>query len=344
MTESSKHKRLWRRIAQVVVTLVFVGFLVRTMAGRWSEVQDVIGDLTVRALILSLLASLGAVWCSFMSWRAILADFGHAVPVSGGMRIFFVGQLGKYLPGKVWPVLTQMKLGRAYNVDGRSSAAAVLIAMLMGLGTALLVTACVLPILDDSAFQRYWWTLLVLPIAAAALWPRILNKLLERATRILKRDPMPQPLTARGVVRSALWSIGTWVLYGASLWVLLLDLGTTGPDLIIRATGAFAGSWAIGFLLAISPAGVGPREVALVVLLGPAVGEPVALVAAVVSRLVITAADVIWPGIAVLGERRRQRRLPVDRHLDIAKHDSGTDKTLSDVAEHSAPEASPEPS
>ncbi len=309
MTEPKNRKRLWRRLAQISITLIFVGFLVRTMAGRWSEVKDVIGDLTVRALLLALLASLAAVWCSFMSWRAILADFGHAVPVSGGMRIFFVGQLGKYLPGKVWPVLTQMRLGRAYNVDGRSSAAAVLIAMLMGLGTALLVTACVLPILGDSAFQRYWWTLLVLPIAVAALWPQILNWLLNRATRLLKRDPMPEPLTASGIVQSAFWSLGTWLMYGAALWFLLLDLGSTGPDLIIRATGAFAGSWAIGFLLAISPAGVGPREVALVVLLGPAVGEPVALVAAVVSRLIITAADLVWPGIAVLIERRRQRSL-----------------------------------
>ena len=328
MSEPRNRKRLWRRVAQIAVTLIFVGFLVRTMAGRWSEVRDVISDLTIRALVLSLLASLAAVWCSFMSWRAILADFGHAVPVSGGMRIFFVGQLGKYLPGKVWPVLTQMRLGRAYNVDGRSSAAAVLIAMLMGLGTALLVTACVLPILGNSAFERYWWTLLVLPIAIAALWPQVLNWLLNRATRLLKRDPMPQPLTASGILQSAMWSLGTWLMYGTALWVLLLDLGTTGPDLIIRATGAFAGSWAIGFLLAISPAGVGPREVALVVLLGPAVGEPIALVAAVVSRLIITGADIVWPGIAVLTERRRQRKLPPEElSVGAAPTDEQTEGT-----------------
>ncbi len=307
MAEPKSSKRLWRRVAQILIAGVFVFFIARAMAGRWSEVRDVIGNITVRALVLSLFAATAAVWCSFMSWRAILTDFSHPVPVSGAMRIFFVGQLGKYLPGKVWPVLTQMRLGKAFDVPGRSSAAAVLIAMLMGLGTALLVTACVLPILGDSAFKQYWWTLLVLPVAVAALWPAVLNKLLSWATRLLKREPMPKPLTARGIIRSAVWSLGTWLLYGIALWVLLLDLGGTGPDLVIRSIGAFAGSWAIGFLLAIAPAGVGPREVALVVLLGPAVGEPVALVAALISRLVITAADLIWPGVAVLTERRRLR-------------------------------------
>ncbi len=311
MTEPKNRKRLWRRAAQIIVIAVFVFFLGRAMAGRWSDVKDVIGNITIRALVISLLASIAAVWCSFMSWRGILTDFGHPVPVSGGMRVFFVGQLGKYLPGKVWPVLTQMRLGKAFDVPGRSSAAAVLIAMLMGLGTALLVTACVLPVLDDSAFQQYWWTLLVLPVAVAALWPAVLNRLLNWVTRRLKREPMPQPLTARGIIRSAAWSTGGWLLYGIALWVLLVDLGSTGPDLIVRSLGAFAGSWAIGFMLAIAPAGVGPREVALVVLLGPAVGEPVALVAAVISRLVITAADLVWPGIAVLTERRRLRLLKV---------------------------------
>jgi uncharacterized membrane protein YbhN (UPF0104 family) len=318
VTEPKTSRRRWHRIAQIAVTAVFVGFLIWTMSGRWDEVKDVIGNLTIRALILSLLASLVAIWCSFMSWRAVLADFGHAVPVSAGLRIFFVGQLAKYLPGKVWPVLTQMRLGRAYNVDGRSSAAAVLIAMLMGLGTALLVAACCLPVLGDEAFAKYWWILLVLPLAIAVLWPPVLNSLLNKATKLLKRQPMPEPLTAKGIARSASWSTGGWLMFGVMMWVLLLDLGAAGPDLLVRAIGAYAGSWAIGFLLAIAPAGVGPREVALVVLLGPAVGEPTALVAAVVSRLLMTIADLIWPGIAVLSERWRRRSSESVDELDTS--------------------------
>ena len=326
---------MWHRVLQIVVTIVFLAFLVYALAGRWSEVKDVIGNLTIRALVLSLLASLLAIWCTFMSWRAILADFGHAVPVTGGLRIFFVGQLAKYLPGKVWPVLTQMRLGRAYHVPGRSSAAAVLIAMLLGLGTALLITACCLPILGGTAFAKYWWILLVLPLSIVVLWPGVLNALLNRATKLLKREPMPQPLTAKGIARSALWSIAGWLMFGASLWILLLDLGASGPDLIVRSIGAFAGSWAIGFLLAVVPAGVGPREVALVVLLGPAVGEPIALVAAVVSRLLMTAADLIWPGIAVLSERRRERR------LDQAGEKAETNERAPDNAEGSETDPNP---
>jgi uncharacterized membrane protein YbhN (UPF0104 family) len=301
-------KSIVRRIAEIVITAAFVGFIVWSVAGRWSEVTGVIGDLSVPALALSALAAAAAIWCSFLSWRAILADFGSQVPVRGGMKIFFVGQLGKYLPGKVWPIVTQARLGKAYQVPGRSSAAAVLLTMAITLGTGLLLTAVTLPVLGGRALDQYWWVLLVLPLAAVALWPPVLNRALGYAMKLARREPMPRPLTLGGIGRSVGWAVATWLCYGVHLWALLLDLGGSGGDLLLRSIGAFAGSWAIGFLLSVAPAGLGPREAALTVLLGATVSEPAALVAVVVSRLLMTVADLVWPAVAVLAERRRQRR------------------------------------
>jgi uncharacterized membrane protein YbhN (UPF0104 family) len=298
-------------VAEVTVTVAFLGFVFWAVARRWSEVRDVIGELSVPALGLSALAAVGAVWCSFLSWRALLADFGSEVPVPGAMRIFFVGQLSKYLPGKVWPILTQARLGRAYGVQGRTSAAAVLVTMLIALGTGLLVTVCALPVLGDRTFATYWWILLVLPVAAVALWPPVLNAILARLMRVARRAPLPCPLSLRGIARAVLWSVVSWLLFGVHLWALLADLGGTGADLLPRATGAFAGAWVIGFVLAVAPAGVGPREVALLVLLGSTVTPPAALVAALVSRLLMTVADLFWPAVALVGDRRRAAVPPV---------------------------------
>lgn len=304
-----KRKSVLRRVVEIVVTVAFLAYVGYSLGKRWTEVQGVIGDLSVPAIALSLVGSLAAVWCSFLSWRVLLADFGSHVPVTGAMRIFFVGQLGKYLPGKVWPIVTQMRLGKAYNVPGRSSAAAVLITMFITLGTGLLLTAVVLPLLGGKAWDSYWWTLFTVPVAVVVLVPPVLNRLLALAMRLARREPMPQPLSARGIGLAVFWAVATWFCYGAHLWALLLDLGATGPDLIIRSVAAFAGAWSIGFLLAIAPAGLGPRETALVVLLAGSVSEPVALVAAVVSRLLMTVADLAWPAAALLTDRRRRRRI-----------------------------------
>jgi uncharacterized membrane protein YbhN (UPF0104 family) len=305
-----------RRVAEDVVTAAFLAYVVYAVSRRWTEVRGVLGDLSAPAVAVSLLSALVAVWCSFLSWRVLLREFGSEVPLAGAMRIFFVGQLGKYLPGKVWPVLTQMRLGRAFQVPGRSSAAAVLITMFISLGTGLLLTAVVLPVLGGRAWDDYWWTLLAVPVAFAVLLPPVLNRLLALAMRLARRDPMPRVLSGRAIGLSVFWALASWVCFGAHLWALLLDLGAGGSDLAVRAVAAYAGAWSIGFLLALAPAGLGPRETALVVLLAGSVTEPVALVAALVSRLLITVADLVWPAVALLTRRRPRRPIVTTPDID----------------------------
>jgi hypothetical protein len=53
----------------------------------------------------------------------------------------YLGQLGKYLPGGIWPMVTQMRLGRDHHVPPRASAAAFVAFMLLVIGTGLLLGA-----------------------------------------------------------------------------------------------------------------------------------------------------------------------------------------------------------
>ncbi|MFY1637141.1 lysylphosphatidylglycerol synthase domain-containing protein [Solwaraspora sp. WMMB335] len=297
---------LLRRALQAAVVAVFAGFIGWALAGQWSQVRAAAADLTGTSLLLAAVGATVALWCSFLSWRAILTDFGSRVSLGAGMRIFFVGQLGKYLPGKLWPMLTQARLGRTYQVPGRASAAAALLVIVVALGTGLLLTVCLLPLVSPGAFTRYWWALLALPLAAVALWPPVLNRGLAIAMRMARREPMPRPLSLSGIGQSVLWSVLAWLAYGGHLWALLWGLGAAdGPHLVFLSISAFAGSWAIGFLLIVAPAGAGPREAALVVILGVSVSQPIALVAAVLSRLLMIVVDVAAPVVVLLLANRR---------------------------------------
>jgi uncharacterized membrane protein YbhN (UPF0104 family) len=303
----------------LVLALLWVG-----VSRQWADVRRVIGDLSGAALGSSLLFALAGTWFGFLSWRALLADFGSAVPLTGAMRIFFVGQLGKYVPGKVWQVLAQVRLGRPYQVPGRTSAAAAAIVTLISLGAGLLVTVLTLPALGGGALASYWWALLVLPLAIVALWPPVLNRLLAALMRMLRREPMPQPLSLKGIGRAVGWAMVMWLCYGVHLWVLLGTTGLPPAGVLVRAIGAFAGSWAIGFLLVFAPAGLGPRELSLALLLGATVAAPVALAAALISRLMLTLADVAWPAVAVLLDHGRGGTVAVTVPAELVS--TGTDQ------------------
>ena len=72
----------------------FLGALVWSLAAQWGAVRPLLGQLSTR----SLAAVLAGVLATFLCWRAVLADLGGRLPVNAGARVFFVGQLGKYLP------------------------------------------------------------------------------------------------------------------------------------------------------------------------------------------------------------------------------------------------------
>jgi uncharacterized membrane protein YbhN (UPF0104 family) len=296
-----------RNLLRAAVLLCFFAFAAVALARSWPEVRPALAHLSVASIGLATLAVLAGLFTSFLGWRAVLAEYGGKLPLAGGLRVFFLGQLGKYLPGSVWPAVAQMELGRGYRVPRRVSAAAVAIFMLLILGTGLLVAAVSLPLLGPAALPQYWWTLAALPVAVAVLYPPVLNRLVALTLRLLRREPMPSPLSVAGIARAGGWSLAAWGLWGVHIWILGVGVGAGGPGLLWRATGAFAAAWTLGFVLVLVPAGAVVREAALIVLLRPGMSAGQATVVALASRVLLTVGDLGWGLIALLAERRRRR-------------------------------------
>ncbi len=71
------------------------------------------------------------------------------------------------------------------------------------------------------------------------------------------------------------------------------------------ATGAFALAWCVGFLVVFAPAGAGVRDVLLLVaMLSPMIGVGSATALALVSRVLLTAGDLITAAAAAGFARR----------------------------------------
>jgi hypothetical protein len=297
----------WRTGLRLAVLAGFLGALAWALAAQWGVVRPLLGQLSAGSLAGALAAVAGGVLATFLCWREVLADLGGRLPVVAGARVFFLGQLGKYLPGSLWPVLAQMELGRDHRVPERASGSAVVVFLLVLVGTGLAVAAATAPMLGPHAANAYWWLLAALPLAVLALVPPVLNRLLALAMRLARRPPLPVPLSAGGILRAAAWALVSWLAYGVQVWVLAGQLAPAGALLLARATGAFAAAWCAGFLLVVAPAGAGVREAALVLLLGGALTRPQATVVAVVSRLLFVVGDLAWGAAAGLLAGRRAR-------------------------------------
>jgi uncharacterized membrane protein YbhN (UPF0104 family) len=328
---ASRRPRSWRGTVRALVLLAVLAVVTVALVDRWQEVQPVLVRLSLRAVGLAMVAVLGSLLCSLLGWRAALSGLGSRLRLGGAMRVYFLGQLGRYVPGSVWSVVAQVELGRDYGVPRRSSGTAVVIATLTALSTGLALAGAGLPLLGSDAYGRYGWTLLMLPVALVVLWPPVLNRLIAVALRLARRDPMPVSLDLGTIARVTGWSLAAWAFYGVHVWILALSVGASGATLLLEATAAFAGAWCIGFLVVVAPAGAGVRETALVLLLQPTMPSTEAAVVALGSRLVITVADLVW-GLVALGTERRRRERRGNHDLSSASAEPASPMGSADQA------------
>jgi hypothetical protein len=234
-----------------------------------------------------------------MAWRSLLGDLGSKLPMPVAMRIFFLGQLGKYLPGSVWTVVAQADLGRDHSIPPRRTIAASVVGMGISLAAGLVLAIFTLPFAAPGEVAHYAWVLLALPLLVVGLLPKNVDRLTHLLLRILRREPPDHEFTWRGVLVALSWQTTGWLAIGGEVfvlcWALHAPIGRTLP----LALGGTALAWSAGFLAIPLPSGAGVREVVTIAVLSPVLSVPSATVVALASRVIATVGDGAYAALAV---------------------------------------------
>jgi len=279
------------RWAKVGFGVAVVAFGALFVARHAAEVGRALGEMGWLPVLGSIPLGAAGMLAAMMAWRAILADLGSPLRVGQASRVFFISQLGKYLPGSVWPMLAQVELGRALRVPRRSSFAVGLLAIVLSLAVGLSVAFTLLPVGATGALRRYWWTAFAVPVLLAALHPRVVTSGLNLLLRTVRQQPLEAAPTVRGMVRAAGWQVLNWLLLGLHCYLLVLGYHVDAARTLPLAVGGFAFAYCLGVLFIPAPAGAGVRDTVLVLALAAALARPQALAVALVSRVVMAGVD-----------------------------------------------------
>jgi glycosyltransferase 2 family protein len=275
---------------------VAVGLAVWALWSRWPEVVSAVQRLDAAHLVLAALATMLNAILTGLAWRALLADLGARLPLTLAARVFFVGQIGKYVPGSLWPMVVQAELAKRH-VARRSTVAATLILLLLSGASALLVVLVTLSLTPKAGEVVPWAALLVVPVVAL-LHPAVLGRLLDRALRLVGRRPLEQWTSLRGTAVATGWALLAWVVAGVQVWLLAVPLGAPATwETLALTTGGYALAWAIGLVVVVAPAGAGAREVALGAVLSTVLDPGAVVVVVLLSRVLFTAADLTLAGV-----------------------------------------------
>lgn len=298
---STVQRRQVLRWVRVLLAVAIVAGVVYAFVDQWPRVRPQLAKFDAGHLVFAFAAIVVALAASMMSWRAMLDELGSRLGLRDAARIYFVGQLGKYLPGSVWPAVVQMEMGRTVGVPRARMGVSFVLALAISLLTGALIG---LPTLLSTGRYLIPALVLIALVAPVLAFPRLLGAALNTGLRVIRRPPLPQPLRRKGIAKVVGFAAIGWVAYGIQTWVLALDLGAAPARALPVAIGAYAIALVLGVVVVLAPAGVGVREVMLIVGLATVLPAGAATALAVVSRALVTFADVAAAATGLFLRRR----------------------------------------
>ncbi len=237
--------------------------------------------------------------CMGRTWLALMRGFGVQVGSRDAATVFYTSQLGKYVPGSVWPVVAQVKLGERWGAPRRVMLAASILLLTMVTVTGVLVGALLLPWSSPDGLHRYWWLLVLLPPLVALLHPRAVSALIDQVSLWSGGERLGARVSASGVLRAGLWALLAWAFLGAHVLTLMTAYGHVDLLDAAAAVGGIGLAWAAGLAFVLAPAGAGIREGVLVLTLGPVVGSAAAVTVALASRVLLVLTDIALAATSV---------------------------------------------
>ena len=282
----------------IVIGVAGIAFVTTRIVRDRDAIADAMSSAEVGWLVVGAAAGAIAMALIGLNWLWILRHAGAAAPWRRGMAWFFVGQLGKYVPGGIWPIVGQAELahrdatprGAAY-----SSTAMSMVTTFLGAASVAAITGLVTPT-DHRLMSAALVVLLALLLAAIAV-PAVGRAIDRLARRFTTRElRLPEP---RWFALTVARHLPVWIAFaGMNVFaVVALGVDVDGP-LVVELIFVTCVSWMAGFVVVGVPGGIGVRETIFISMTTATLGAGVAISAAVLSRVVSIAVDLAGAAVS----------------------------------------------
>lgn len=309
-------RRSARRIALALLALAAIALSGHAIATQWRAFVESGARLTPRWSLIALSSALVLLAYAILieTWRRMVRAWDADIPWSQAARIWFISNLGRYLPGKVWQIgaMGVMAQERGVSMLAATGSALVinLVNLLAGFGLVLVTGA--------EYFEARSAAILLgaFLVAGILLAPRVIPIAARVAGRILRRDIALPALPDRAVWLASVGCLAAWILYGIAFRVFVAGVLGAAPGRTTSYIAAFTGSYLAGYIVLFAPGGIGVREGSLIVALGRLglAHTGAAGVISLTSRLWLTILEVL-PGLGYLAtDALRGHRTTSPRH------------------------------
>jgi hypothetical protein len=324
---SNALKRLLKPTFWFLILAIVAWFVVQAFGeaeASFSKQRFSLGQLDLHWLGLAGLAYILGLLPCWWFWCRSLKAMGQAPPIADSLQAYYIGHLGKYVPGKALVVVLRTVFIRGPNVDTTIAATTVFVETLTMMAVGAFLAAVIL------VFTFSHSTLVVLAICMAIgaglpTFPPIFRRLVKILKVGRESDHPGGGIDFKLIALGWLAMVPCWTLLGVSMLLTLKSMeisripgGVFWSDLpYLVATVALA--MVAGFL-SLLPGGVWARDIIVVQLIAshPRFGADVAIISAVVLRVVWLVSELAVSGILYLTYVQRSNAPPDGPPVDAS--------------------------
>jgi len=295
--------RRWFVLAVKLLIVAVVLWLVRgTLEQSWNYLVEHPRSLRPNWLALSGGLYLIALLPEGLFWHWALKALGQDVGLLETLRAYYIGHLGKYVPGKAMVVVLRTALIHSHRVDASIAVASVFLETLtmMAVGGSIAVPVLAIWFSHDPAFLAAAVGTAI--VAGLPTLPPVFSWLARMVGVGYSSPAVAQKLAGfdyRTLICGWAAMVCGWVVMGTSLWAMLrgLDFPANLAQSWYLYTAIVAMAVVVGFVSMI-PGGLFAREAVFTGLLGPLVGGgAMALIVAAALRLTWLLAELLISAI-----------------------------------------------
>lgn len=283
----------------VLIGIAGIVFVTLQIVRDWDDIVDALATADLGWLAAAFVSGLAAMALIGVNWLWIIRAADVPASWRRGLSWFFVGQLGKYVPGGIWPIVGQAELahrGATPRQVAYTSTAMSMVATFLGAATVGAVTGLIaapdarwIPVLIAVGVVVVFVALASTRVQAAA------HRVIDRVARRELRLP-----SARWLLVLVARHLPVWIMFAGMNIFTVAALGTDlDGRLVIQLIYVTCVSWMAGFVVIGVPGGIGVRETVFISMMTGPLGGTLAVSVAVVSRVVSVAVDLIGAAVSV---------------------------------------------
>jgi len=291
------------------IAAVVLVFLVLTVRKAYVDVMEHREHLNFSAMdwrwfFLGLLAYVIGMMPAAIAWLQTLRAFGETVPLWVGLHAYFLGHLGKYVPGKAMVIVLRVRRLAPHGIGIKPTIVSIFVETLTSVAVGAIL-GCVF-LFFAPKFPPTWMMIcaaICIPCSLVFLLPHTFRLVLTLLAKS-KIGRMPRSVgdafTWRMMMRACVWMILGWVLHGTAGWLVLSGIQSTPELWTFQAWAACVSAVSLGAVVGFAsmlPGGAVIRELVITWLLSSIVPQPIALFAAIAFRIANLIAEFLVVGV-----------------------------------------------